>query len=131
MPGAMHKGTAVSQPGQRRGRGGTSLTLLEVEVIWCLGRPESHGVHGVVLVPRHWGVIRHGKDNLERTVIPSGYSITSSTVGEPEGVFVLHDATKQGLQAEWRVESTPPAFPDSTLPIGLLWERGICSHDKN
>lgn len=35
------------------------------------------------------------------------YSITSS--GEAEGVFVLHDATKQGLQADWRLETTPPA----------------------
>lgn len=68
--GAMHKGTAVSQPGQRRGSGGTALTLLEVEVVWSLGRPESHGVHSVVLVSRHWGVVRHGKDNLKRTVSP-------------------------------------------------------------
>lgn len=66
----MHKGTALSQPGQRRGSGGTALTLLEVEVVGCLGRPESHGVHSVVLVSRHWGVVRHGKDNLQKDSFP-------------------------------------------------------------
>lgn len=79
----MHKGTTVSQPGQRRGSEGTALTLLEVEVVWCLGRPESHGVHSVVLVSRHWGVVRHGKDNLERTIFPSGYStVVPENVGQ-------------------------------------------------
>lgn len=73
----------MSQPGQRRGAGGTALTLLEVEVIGRLGRPESHGVHSVVLVSRHWGVVRHGKDNLKRTVFPSGYSsVASDEAGE-------------------------------------------------
>lgn len=73
----------MSQPVQRRGSAGTSLTLLEVEVVWCLGRPESHGVHSVVLVSRHWSVVRHGKDNLKRTIFPSGYSrVASEEVGE-------------------------------------------------
>lgn len=40
------------------------LTVLQLEVIGCLGRPEPHGVDGVVLIPRHWGVIGHGEYHL-------------------------------------------------------------------
>lgn len=49
------------------------------------------------------------------------HSITSPW--EAEEAFALHDATKQGLQADWRLETMPPASPDSTLPIRLVWEK--------
>ena len=43
---------------------GSERTVMELEVIGCLGRPQPHGVDGVVPVARHRGVIRHGQYHL-------------------------------------------------------------------
>lgn len=41
------------------------LTVLEVEVIGGLGRPQAHGVNDVVAVARHRCVIWHGQHHLQ------------------------------------------------------------------
>lgn len=41
------------------------LTVLEVEVIRCLSRPEAHGVDNVVSIARHRSVIGHGQHYLQ------------------------------------------------------------------
>lgn len=41
------------------------LTVLEVEVIGGLGRPQAHGVDDVVAIARHWRVVGHGQHHLQ------------------------------------------------------------------
>lgn len=60
----------VLEAARRDGQRGTSLTLLEVEVIGCFCRPQPHSVHSVVLVSWHWRVIWHSKDNLQKDSNP-------------------------------------------------------------
>ena len=40
------------------------LTELKVKVTGALGRPESHGVDDVILVPRDGAVVGHGEHRL-------------------------------------------------------------------
>lgn len=47
------------------GTGGGSLTVLEVEVVGSLGRPQAHGVDHVVAVARHGRVVRQGQHHLQ------------------------------------------------------------------
>lgn len=42
------------------------LTILEVEVVRCLGRPEAHGVDDVVPIAGHRSVIGHSQHYLQR-----------------------------------------------------------------
>lgn len=37
--------------------------------------------------------------------------------------FALHSSTEQGLWADWRLETLPPASPDSIPLIRPAWER--------
>lgn len=62
---------------------------MELEVIGCLGRPQSHGVDSVVLVAWHWGVVWHGQHHLAkgemvriqsaRDMVPSPWGSASLT----------------------------------------------------
>lgn len=70
-------------------------TVVELEVVGGLGRPQPHGVDSVVLVARHRGVIWHGQHHLAkgetvriksaRDMVPSpGFpSLTRSSVLPP------------------------------------------------
>lgn len=66
----MDWGEAGAGHGPGRGNQGCQLpaeglTVLEVEVIGCLGRPEAHGVDNVVPIARHGCVVGHGQHDLQ------------------------------------------------------------------
>lgn len=60
--GAGHEPGRANQGCQLPAEG---LTVFEVEVIRCLGRPETHGVDNVVSITRHRGVVGHSQHYLQ------------------------------------------------------------------
>lgn len=80
----MGQGEAGAGHGPSRGNKGCQLpaeglTVLEVEVVRCLGRPEAHGVDNVVPIARHRSVIGHGQHYLQR--------VPESEAGQAAGVL--------------------------------------------
>lgn len=90
---------------RKRARG-EEHTVMELKVVGRLGRPQPHGVDGVVPVTRHWGVVGHGQHHLakERGAVRSA----RDTVSGPQSLVPSF------LTPQWRFAPCRwPTYPHS------------------